>query len=145
MDRSSSMKLIDLLALRPGTFLCRNAVTGEAVCKEVQSIFQYADWQEEVSQAAFPDSSAVKLQNFQKLLDIPIAAHLVLRHSSRNVVEMLRFTPRLWTLLEEKVGCEADIMADSKLIASGRVDIIETHVGIHIQKNYCWRDKLHCN
>ena len=80
MDKSSSIKLIELLALRPGSFLYQNAVTGEPACWEAQSLYQYSGWQESVSQAAFPDSNPVKLHNFQKLLDIPVEAFLVVRY-----------------------------------------------------------------
>lgn len=145
MDKTSCIKLIELLALQPGSFLCQNVVTGEPVCWEAQAIYQYAGWQEGVSHAVFPDSSPVKLMNFQKLLDIPIEAFLALRYPDSNVVEMLRFTPVVWQALHQREGVEADLISDSKIIASGVVEICDRHCGIRIKKIYSWRNKLHCN
>lgn len=145
MDKSSCIKLIDLLALRPGSYLYQNPVTGEPVCWEAQSLYQYSDWQEGVSHAAFPDSSPVKAFNFQKLLDIPIQAFIVVHHPQENVVDMLRFSPGVWGTLAEKEGLEVDIMSDGKLIATGVIETLDRHCGIRIQKIYSWRNKLHCN
>lgn len=145
MDKTSVIKLIELLSLKQGSFLCQNTVTGEPVCWENQSLYQYSDWQEGVSQAAFPDSSPIKLQNFQKLLDIPIEVQLVIRYTKSNVVEMLRFTPAVWSVLQNKEGCETDLLSDGKVIASGCVESCDRHIGIRIQKIYNWRNKMHCN
>lgn len=145
MDKSSCIKLIELLTLRPGSFVHQNPVTGEPVCWEAQSLYQYAGWQEGVSQAAFPDSNPIKVRNFQKLLDIPIEAFLVLRYPETNVVELLRFSPIVWQTLLQKEGMEADIISDGKIIASGVIELYDRHGGIRIKKIYCWRNKLHCN
>jgi len=136
LDKRSVIKLIDLLSLRPGAILYQNAVTGEPVCHEAETLYRYSGWREGISKAAFPDAAPLKVQNFQKLLDLPIQAQLVIRHQQDNVVEMLRFTPHVWDLLREKIGYAVDILVDGKIAASGRIEEHNEHCGIRIHKNY---------
>lgn len=132
--RPYDLKLIDLLSLRPGSMLQLHAIRGEAGCDQAEIIAHRSNWQNEVSQACFPDGDEMKIHNMTKLLDIPIETQVVIRHDDGKVLEILRLEPRTWNALLERSGSRAEIMVDGRFIARGQIINQDGQSGILIEE-----------
>ena len=134
MGWASALKLIDLLSMRPGSLLHLNAVTGEAGCQEAEQLYRHAGWQEGVIRSLLPDAEPYQLHNFQKLLEIPIEAQVVIRHPEGKVIEILQLSTSAWNALLGRAGSRVDVMVDGRVIAEGEiVDSLEER-GIRITR-----------
>ena len=134
MAHASELKLIDLLSMRPGSLLRVNSVTGEVECLQAVRLLRHLDWKQEVSNACFPTGDPQKIQNFSSLLDVPIDTQIIVRHSNKKVVEIYRLDATTWKTLRSRVGHQADIMVDGRVIAEGVIVDTPEKSGISIEK-----------
>jgi len=134
MDRMSDLKLIDLLSLRPGSLLRPHSVKGEVGCREAEAILRVQGWQQEISEALFPNGNPLKIHNLSKLLDIPIDTQLIVRNPDGKVLEILRMETHAWNTLLDRAGRRADLMVDGRVIAEGEIVNSEDQSGILIKK-----------
>lgn len=121
--RDSALRIIDLLSLRPGALLRLNAVTGEAGCRETEAFRRRTDWRRGVTSALLPGADAVKARNFEKLLEIPVAAAVMIRGGGGKVIEIHRLCLEHWESLLARAGCRAELLVDGRVVASG--DIVD--------------------
>jgi flagellar motor switch/type III secretory pathway protein FliN len=133
MLHSSELKLVDLLALKPGTLLRLHSVKGETECLS-DSFARLSGWQDEFSHAIFPNGDPQKIHNLSKLLDVPIDFQIIIRHSECNVIEVHRLMQNSWHSILKSAGCQADIMVDGRIIAQGLVVNDSDQSGILILK-----------
>ncbi len=134
MKRLSHLKLIDLLSLKPGSLLHVHSIKGEAVCQQTENLVHSDGWQQEVCNAIFPKEDFKKRHNLSKLLEIPIETQVILRHPEENVVEMIRLDPANWEQLLSRVGFQAEIMVDGRVIARGEIVNSAHESGIRISE-----------
>jgi len=134
MSRATDIKLIDLLSLKPGSLLHLHAVKGEAECVSAEEFQRISGWQSSVSKSLFPNESDQTQKNFSKLLDVPIAFQILIRHGHDNVVALLRMEPGWWNTILDRAGLQADILVDGRVLASGIIVNDEDRQGIVIQE-----------
>ena len=77
MLHSSELKLVDLLALKPGTMLRLHSVKGETECLS-DSFARLSDGRM-IFHAIFPNGDPQKIHNLSKL-DVPIDFQIIIRY-----------------------------------------------------------------
>lgn len=130
----SDLRLIDLLSLRPGALLHVHSIKGELGCEQAEQIAKTNGWQEVVSNVCFPNSSSRIRHNFSKLLDVPIDANVIIRHTNGKVLEILRLEAHTWNTILTRTGHRADVMVNGRVIASGVIIDTDKQSGILIKK-----------
>jgi flagellar motor switch/type III secretory pathway protein FliN len=121
VKRSSEIKLIDLLSLRPGSLLSVHAIKGQVECRPADAPTRGANWREEISNACFPNGDPLKIHNFSKLLEISVDAQVIVRFPDRKVLEILRLESNSWHTLLSHVGYHAAVMVNGRVIAEGEI------------------------
>lgn len=134
MARAADIKLIDLLSLKPGSLLQLHPVTGEIECLSGADFSRDSGWQYEFSNAVFPGGDPQKIQNFSKLLEIPIEFQIIIRHPDDKVIEVHSMQHNTWKEILARVGHQADVMVDGRIVAHGEIVVNSHHAGILIQK-----------
>ncbi len=134
MKRASELKLIDLLSLRPGSLLSIHSIKGKVGCQEVEALTRGSKWKQEISIACFPNGDPQKIHNFSKLLEVSIDALVVIRHSDKKVLEILRLEPKSWPILLSRAGYSVSVMVNGRVIAEGEIINTDDQNGILISK-----------
>ncbi|MBI1389555.1 MAG: hypothetical protein GC154_14020 [bacterium] len=134
MSERSDLKLIDLLSLKPGALLQMHSVRGQAECAQRERITTREAWRSEVSNAVIPAGTARNKENLSQLLDVPIAAQVIVRHGDGKVLEILRLTANNWDALLKREGHQVDLMVDGRILASGQVVNNEDECGVRIER-----------
>ncbi|MBD3266678.1 hypothetical protein GF373_08415 [bacterium] len=134
MTRHSSLKLLDILSLQPGSLLHLNAVRKEPECDFSERFMKSASWRQKISTAISPEGDTQKQQNLSKLLDIAIDTQILVKYPETNVVEIFRLDESTWSDLRSRAGQHVQIMIDGRIFAEGEIVDSENQSGILIKK-----------
>ncbi|MDX9754783.1 MAG: hypothetical protein RBU29_12535 [bacterium] len=134
MKLASSLKLIDILSLKPGSFLYLHAVRGEVGCDQAQAIARTFNWRHQISHVIFPTGDTQKRHNLSKLLDISIDTQVIIKYPDDKVLEIFHLDEYAWNAIDAHLGRNVDILVDGRIFAHGVITAQQGQNGILIQK-----------
>lgn len=134
MKLVSSLKLIDIIALKPGSFLYLHAVRGEVECDKAEKIARNYNWQHQISTVILPKGDTQKRHNLSKLLDISIDTQVIIKYPDGKVLELFHLDQNTWSVIDAYKGQKVDVMVDGRIFAHGEIVEQSGQSGILIQK-----------